>query len=56
MRTSLGLWAIKSYSNGNKGGKKVDHGYSISGWDFSVMTAVRENVVDCMTGVHRVDI
>ena len=32
--------------------KKVEHNYSISGWDLSVMPAVQENIVEDMTGVH----
>ena len=31
---------------------KLEHEYSIAGWDLSVMPAVQDNVVERMTGVH----
>ena len=33
--------------------KKVEHDYSIYGWDISVMPALRDNVVEHMTGANR---
>ena len=32
--------------------EKVDHDYSIAGWDLSVIPGVREDVVERMTSVH----
>ena len=31
----------------------MEQKYSIDGWDLIVMPAVRDDVVECMTGVHR---
>ena len=30
----------------------MEHDYPIAGWDLSVMPAMRDDVVECMTGVH----
>ena len=32
--------------------EKVYHNYSIYGWDLILMPAMRDNVVEFMTGVH----
>ena len=36
--------------------EKVEHDYSIVGWDIIVMPAVRDDVVEHITGVNRDDI